>query len=113
MYKPTDSVNSAVVEQSGGFTTTGTSTIQNMAGNPTGEHWVLSTWNPIEFGSYDLSQEDREFLHNNTAAIAYKSQPGSKPVIDYFATEQLAREELIVLQNKNGVPNMAPIRPVR
>lgn len=113
LYKPTDSVNSAVVEQSGGFTTTGTNTIRNVAGNPVGEHWVLSSWTPVEFSNYNLSQEDRQFLHDNTAAVAFKSQPGSKPEINYFATEQLARDELTVLQSKNGVPSMVPIRSVR
>jgi hypothetical protein len=113
VHKPTDRVDDVVMEQNGGFTPTGAGSIQNMAGDADGDHWVMATWDPIEFDTYDLSPGDRNFLKKHVAAIAHKVGPGAEPEIDYFTTADLAKERISVLQSKYGVPKVSGIRPMQ
>ena len=111
--KPTDRIDDVVIEQNGGFTITGSDTIENAAGDPDGAHWVFASWDPVEFDTYDLSPVDRNFLRKHVAAIAYKVRPGVDPEIDYFTTADFARERISMLQSKYGIPEVAGIRSVQ
>lgn len=113
VHKPTDRVDDVVIEQNGGFTPTGADTIENVAGDPDGAHWVLGVWDPVEFQTYDLSPADRNFLTKHVAAIAYKVRPGVDPEIDYFTSADFAKKRMSVLRSKYGVPEVTGIRPVQ
>jgi hypothetical protein len=113
VHKPTDRVDDVVVEQNGGFTVTGADSIENVAGDPDGEHWVYASWDPVEFDTYDLSSADRNFLRKHIAAIAHKVRPGEKPEIDYFTTTQFARNRMDMLRSKHGVPKVTGIRSMQ
>jgi len=113
VHKPTDRVDDVVIEQNSGFTVTGADSIENVAGDPDGEHWVYASWDPIEFDTYDLSPADRNFLRKHVAAIAHKVRPGVEPEIDYFTTVEFARNRMAMLRSKHGVPKVTGIRPVQ
>ncbi len=113
VHKPTDRVDDVVQEQNRGFSPTGADSIENVAGNLDGEHWVLGVWDPVEFNSYDLSPADRNFLTKHVAAIAHKVRPGAEPDIDYFTTADFAKKRIAVLQAKHGVPKVSGIRSMQ
>lgn len=113
VHKPTDRVDDVVQEQNGGFSPTGADSIQNVAGNLDGEHWVLAVWDPVEYNTYDLSSADRNFLIKHVAAIAHKVRPGAEPDIDYFTAADAAKKRIAMLQGKYGVPRISGIRPMQ
>ena len=102
--KPTQVIDDAVVELSGGFTVGGLQNRTYLAGDPSGEHWIMSAWNASNFDLFDINDNTREFLRRHLSAIAYKANPGAEPEIDYFTTSQLAMNRLLMLQQKHGAP---------
>lgn len=102
--KASNRVDAVVKEQNGGFTVTGTDPADNVAGVVDGEHWIKVTWNPVEYGVYDLSERDRDYLSRHVAAIAHKTEPGAEPQIEYFTNVRLADRKFEMLKAKHGTP---------
>lgn len=96
-------IQAVVTEQNGGFAITGTDS-ENIAGDPNGEHWIRATWDPAEFDKYSLGNVDRAYITSHTSAIAYKSQPGETPEIEFFANDYLAIRKFEMLRTKHGWP---------
>lgn len=101
--KPSARVQAVVTEQNGGFAVTGTNP-ENVAGDADGEHWIRATWNPSEFDKYNLGDVDRAYIASHTSAVAYKSQPGETPEIEFFANDYLASRRFEMLRTKHGWP---------
>lgn len=104
-------VDAVVIEQNGGLTVTGVPNAQrDVAGDHDGEHWIKATWDPSEFDRYQLGDTDREFLKANTAAIAYKTEPGGIPQIEYFTNENEMVKKWDLLRSQHGTVD-STIRP--
>jgi hypothetical protein len=102
--KPSEVVDAAVIEHSGGFTIGGLQDPSYIAGSPDNEHWIMASWRPEAFDLFDMSDSNRQFLRRHLAAIAYKAAVGASPDIDYFSTPQMAINRLTMLQQKHGAP---------
>ncbi len=103
--KASTRVQAVVTEQNGGFAVTGTES-QNVVGDPDGEHWIRATWMPSEFDKYNLGDVDRSYITSYTSAIAYKTQPGETPEIEFFANDYLASRKFEMLRAKHGGPEL-------
>lgn len=75
-----------------------------MAGNPQGEHWVMYAWNIHDFWGQGLTDEQTEFLTENTAVIAHKVLPDVEPELDYFKDSAMAIDRMNVLTEEYGAP---------
>ena len=74
-----------------------------VAGSPAGRHYVMAFWNRMTFyDNEDLTPDQLKFLTDNQAVIAFKSQVGADPELDYFKTADLAREKFDVYARKLG-----------